>query len=471
MPRARVGTLLPPRADGLWRGRVTVTTPSNDGERITARPVYSLGTADKSQAKRRLAKLVADLKAGKDAGAVLEGCEIPLVSIYAPEWLRKREIEGVVSVGDERRNLEWHVLPEIGHHPVGDVRPPHISAILAAVALKPRARPPGGASPERSTYSQQTVKHVRGAMFRMFEAARIEGLIEHNPVAGVRLPRMKEAKKARVILTDDEFARFIAHPQVDLELRMLSLVARCEGGMRTGDLNQWDWMDIDRVAFVQCTIPRAKADRPQVLAIPPTLAPHLRSWWERAGKPEAGPVFPSRRGKRAGSFRAPKGQSFASRLRRDLFRAGVFRMAPVLVPATKAGTRSDLGFRATGTKLSPNPLDPLYYEQARTLAVDFHSFRRAYNTALAASGINVQHAMRLAGHSDPRTHMGYVMDTAALRTIPAAALPVLPTAMTVESSRSVTIHGGTQVKPEQFQRATQESNLRPTAPEAVALSN
>jgi integrase len=474
VPRARSGTLLRPGMNGYWRGRVTVEQTGDDGATVTTRPVYSLGTADKQRAKRELAKLVADLKSGKNLDAARERTDAASVAAYAPEWLLKREAQAVMSVRDERRNLEHHVLPDIGHLSLGDVGPPHISAILDKMALKPRVRPPSNPSQARSTYSEQSVKHVRGAMFRMFEAARLDGRITHNPAAGVPLPRMKEVKKPRVILTDDEFARYIAHAPADLELRMLSVVARCEGGMRTGDLNRWDWTDIDRVTFAHCTIPRVKANLPQTLAVPPSLVPHLRAWWMRAGRPESGAVFPSRRGKRAGSFRAPRGQSFASRLRRDLFRAGVFRVTPIEVPATQPGTRSDLGRHATGTKLSPNPLDPLYYEQGRTLPVDFHSFRRAYNTALAASGINVQHSMRLAGHSDARTHMKYVMDTPALQVMPEAALPVLPAEMTFETSRAVTIQQHTKKKTkkdEQYQRATQESNLRPTAPEAVALSS
>jgi hypothetical protein len=42
-----------------------------------------------------------------------------------------------------------------------------------------------------------------------------------------------------------------------LELRLLSLVARCEGGMRIGDLHKWDWTMIDRVHSLQRVIPRA----------------------------------------------------------------------------------------------------------------------------------------------------------------------------------------------------------------------
>jgi len=109
-------------------------------------------------------------------------------------------------------------------------------------------------------------------------------------------------------------------------------------------------------------------------------------------------------------------------------------MPPVEVAATSKGTRTDLGKQASGVKLAPNPRDPLYYETATTLPVDFHSFRRAFNTALAEAGVNVQRAMHLASHSDPRVHARYVMRTAAMREIPAEALPSLPTNTLAEAS-------------------------------------
>jgi hypothetical protein len=87
------------------------------------------------------------------------------------------------------------------------------------------------------------------------------------------------------------------------------------------------------------------------------------------------------------------------------------------------GTRTDRGKLAKGTKLAPNPRDPLYFETEASLPVDFHSFRRAFNTALASIGMNVQTAMTLAGHSDAKTHMRYVQQTDAMKQIPEAALP------------------------------------------------
>jgi hypothetical protein len=53
-----------------------------------------------------------------------------------------------------------------------------------------------------------------------------------------------------------------------------------------------DWTQIDRVHFAECIIARAKTCTPQAPAIPGALAPFLRAWWERAGKPESGPCFP-----------------------------------------------------------------------------------------------------------------------------------------------------------------------------------
>jgi len=420
MPRARTGTLVPPTADGLWRARVTKEHP--DG--TTTRPLYSLGTTDRALARRKLAKLVAAIESGAHVLDAAESANAPeRVQDYAEAWLAKRKAQGLVSVEDERMYFDRYVRDAIGRLPLCDVRPTHVRGILDEAAAKGLKR--------------GTVAHVRGVMNRLFRAALEDELVEHNPVAAVRVPKMREVRKERLILTDAEFAQFIASAEVDLELRMLSLVARCEGGMRTGDLNRWDWSMIDRVHFAECFIPRAKTRKPQALAVPPTLSPFLRSWWEGAGKPESGPVFPARAGKRAGGFRAPSGHSYARRLRDALFRAGVWRMTPVEVAATKPGMRTDLGKRAAGTKLAPNPRDPLYFETETTLRVDFHSFRRAFNTALAEAGVNVQHAMHLSGHTSPLVHQRYVMRTAAMRSIPEAALPRLPIgAMRMASRRA-----------------------------------
>jgi integrase len=399
-----------------------VTKDRSDGS--TWRPHYSLGTADKSLAGRKLARINAELALGRDPFDAADLAGVPeRVADYAEAWLAKRKAQGVGMVKKERRNLELYALGTLGRLPVCDVRPSHIRSVLEDAAA-------GG-------LRRNSLAHIRGVLHRLFRSALEDEVIETNPVAAVRTPKTREVRKQRAILTDDEFAKFVGCAEVDLELRMLALVARCEGGMRTGDLNAWDWSMIDRVQFAECFIPRSKTRTPQHLAVPKALAPFLRAWWQRAGEPESGPVFPVTRGERAGQVRSPVGLSFAKRLRRDLFRAGVWRAKPVEVPRTSPGTRSDLGRHAEGTRLAPNRIDPLYFETATTQPVDFHSFRRSFNTALAEAGVNVQHAMHLAAHSDPKVHARYVMQTAAMRTIPDAALPKLPAGAFAQVARSV----------------------------------
>lgn len=405
MPRAKTGTLVAPGVNGLWRARVTKVHA--DG--TTTRPLYSLGTTDKALAKRKLARLVASVDAGADVHDVADATNaIEGVKEYAEAWLAKRKAQGLASVSDERGWLTRHVFDSIGKLPICDVRPSHVRSILDEALGRGLRR--------------NSLANLRGVLHRLFRAAQEDERIDHNPVAAVRVPKTREVRKERAILTDEEFAKFVACATVDLELRMLALVARCEGGMRSGDLKRWDWAQIDRTHFAECTVPRAKTGTPQVLAVPDLLAPFLRAWWERAGSPASGPVFPGRRGKRAGEFRAARGPGFARQLRRDLFRAGVAR-APAIVDPTDPRR----------TRLVPAPSDPLFHETATTLPVDFHSFRRAFNTALAEAGVNVQHAMHLASHSDPKVHARYVMNTRAMRTVPSAALPALSIAALPEA--------------------------------------
>jgi hypothetical protein len=93
----------------------------------------------------------------------------------------------------------------------------------------------------------------------------------------------------------------------------------------------------------------------------------------------------------------------------------------------------------------------------------------AFATGLAEAGVNVQHAMHLTAHSDPKVHERYLMNTEAMQQIPVAALPpTLPSTMFRQKKQPATIASAESVF---FSRATQESNLRPSASETDALSS
>jgi integrase len=388
--RARTGSLVL-KPSGYF-GRVWIT---RDG--VTKREFVSLETKDRPVAKRKLTKLVAMLAAGDVVAVAKDKVEAPTtIGDWAKTWHARRVAAGVVMARDEWRNLSAYVLPVVGASmPLDAFTEAHADDVLE--------------SARRSGLAWETVKKIRGVLRRMFDRARREKLVTANPILDVELPEgLKKDKRPRVILTDEEITAYLSAPGCDLELKLLSFVARTMGGMRSSELRAWDWSMIDCEAFESATILRSKTHDVQRLELPAVLRPYLSAWNMSQGSPKSGAVFPVRRGVNKGLAKMARGTSFAHRLKRDLLRAGVTRLP----------TTTD----AKGHTVA-HPSDPIYFETPVSLPVDFHSFRRAFSTGLARAGLNLQRAMGLASHSDARTHLLYVSNLESARPIPADALP------------------------------------------------
>lgn len=406
MARQRTGTLIFKRSAG-WCARVWA--PSADGAQ--ERRFFQLGTFDKDLAKRKMAKIVAGLASGElVADAREKAGKAETLHEFAEAWLKRREAAKVVMAGDERRHLEAFVLPKFGALTLAQFQSRDADTVLGELV-------------ERE-YSKETVKKVRATMSRLFGAAWKARIIAENPIARVDMPETAVVDgRERAILTDDEIARFFACATVDTELRVLAVCARILGGMRTSEVIRWSWTSLDREHFAHVSFMRAKAKRGtggklQRLAVPEGLRPILKAWWASQGSPATGPVFPARSGANAGGFKASRGTSFALRLRRALLAAGVDR-------------------------------HELHHETETTKPADFHSFRRAFASALAEGGANAQKAMHLTGHTDHRTHELYVMSTPGMREIPADAVPQLSPLVSVPKRRV-----GISVHPVRFELTT-----------------
>jgi hypothetical protein len=140
---------------------------------------------------------------------------------------------------------------------------------------------------------------------------------------------------------------------------------------------------------------RGKTKDVQNLTIPEMLRPFLRAWHVKAGSPVRGPVFPVMRDRKAGSNRKGgfRGKtSYAARWRRALMKAGVTR-------------------------------HELHFDTPYSRKTDGHTWRRAYVSALAASGANEQTAMALTHHADSKVHKRYQL--AQIVDLPTAALPLI----------------------------------------------
>lgn len=399
MPRARTGTLIYKRTTG-WNARVWVVVRDENGERDERRWV-PLETHDKDLAKKKLAKIVGMLASGElvaDA-AKAEAVRIETVAEHAKTWIAGRKAAGVVMATDEEHILTAHVLREIGAMGLDTVRPAFIRSILIAVA---------------KTHSHETVKKTRGVMLRLFDDAWRSEILRENPVERVEMPEHTRIdERQRRILTDDEVRIFLngraegpdgKKPRKDagarlLELKVMAVCSRVLGGMRTAELNRWDWSMWDLADFAEVKIQRAKAKRGrtgkvQTLIVPEPMRPILRAWHEQHGSPVAGPVFPVTKGERKGQARAERGISYAARLRRALWRMGIRE-------------------------------HDVHHDTPTSRKVDWHSFRRAFATALAEAGTNEQTARLLVAHGDASVHARYVQQTRAMRQIPAEAVPQL----------------------------------------------
>jgi hypothetical protein len=208
-----------------------------------------------------------------------------------------------------------------------------------------------------------------------------------------------------------------------LERQTMACVSRMFGGVRAGDLQAIEWTAFDTSTdFERGWAPRTKTARPQLLEVPEMLRPILRDWWERHGRPTTGPIFPVRKGDRAGEQRARV--QVAAAMRRDLKRAFGIEV-PRQVDVVRSNGRADVRIVwETVREVSPRERE-LFEPTEFTKPVDFHSFRRAFKQALVDAGVEIQTAMALSGASDAKAHQRYLANTSKMRRLPEGALPKL----------------------------------------------
>lgn len=401
--RPRTGSLVWRKAG--WSARYWTL---KDGEYI--RVCVPLGTDNKTVARRKLARLLeAEGPTDAEAAARIETFEVAARAI-----VQTQADEGLKSWKDRVRRLTAWAFPAFGQLAVNAVRPPHVQDALDACC--------------RAGKSRRTVMHLLVDISTVLDQLWRQELIPENVARKVRVPKNARVdRRERVILTDVEFGQFMACRDVSAELHVMALTSRTLGGMRTSDLHAWDWSHIDTLSWADAHIPRPKTKSSDRIALPVQLVPVLQAWRDSHGRPVSGPVFPVRRGARAGERKRGK-ISYAAALRDALWRAGIVRPLPGFEEAVRDWTEARASHRSEATLAAAEArARMLCLIQAGSVdlkPLDFHSFRRSYNTGLANAGVNVQTAMRLAGHKNASTHMRYVLIAETLET-PAAALPNL----------------------------------------------
>jgi len=394
-----------------------------DGEYV--RVLRTLHTTNKAVARRKLARLIAE----SDASPI--GARRPeTFEEAARRILDEQKAVGLRTWKARLQRYVDYVFPTLGKSMPSDIRAADVRMVLEAVRDAGKAR-------QMMIHVKNDISAVLGALWRAEE-------LPENVCARVLVPQAlqqatERSKKERAVLTDEELVQYLGweHPDdrfrgATLERQTMACVARMFGGLRTSDLHAIKWEQFDTNGFEWGYAPRkkgsnlAKGGKPQLLSVPEMLRPILRDWWERGGRKTSGLIFPKRRGDGVG-VEARKASSHAHALRTDLRRVmGLDR--PVLRTIVRKfpnGTeRRDT--RVTWQR-NARPLTAreavLFTETEFTLPVDFHSWRRSYNQALADAGVNAQQAKALAGHSTLAAHERYLQNSEKARTLPAAALP------------------------------------------------
>lgn len=414
MPRKKTGQAIEWRSQmKTWVGRVRGYPEGN------ARGLWlSLGTDDKSAAQRRYDDWLTTGEPPKEARAeTFEEAALRIVGAMPEETDTQRKKKQ--ARGQRLRDYAFSIL---GHLEAWRVEGKHVASVLDRMPALGKKK--GTIAYVRTDLSQVLAKLIR-------EGARTDNPAREFPLP----PEAVEDGRLRCVLTDDEVCRFREKRGFETTLDLACLFARDLAGHRTSDLLAARYEHVDwqkRTIKVR----RPKTDREGKLVgvrkpksyelvthgIPDSVWGPLVAWHAAHESPAAGPIFPvtrscqggavkrkdgtvtARRSAVQGGERVVNGAGFVKPLRRALWEAGIHRPLPGWDPA------------------APDPrFDALQTDTDETRAVDFHSMRRAFVTALKDAKVPLPDILALCGHTSLATSSKY--DTARHVQVPDAALP------------------------------------------------
>ena len=461
MPRRRTGSLVYNKANTQRPGRYETRITLPDGRRKWF-PFEATPESDEYAAhfRERSAKIAQDVVAHPEKYSQREPKPTSeTVEEYSKRWLADRALR-VSRIDNDLSRLKTHVLPLLGRKRIAEVEAADIRALVRRLDERIQS----------SEISAQTARHAWNLTLKLFKDAvrsKVDALRvrDTNPCDDVERPE-SGAKRGKQWLFPVEFDRLVRCEAVPLWWRELYTVASYLY-LRAGELGALDWsavnFDQDYVDIHHSVDLRTGKDKPtkgranRRVLMPDALAPLLAGMRQRAGG--SGLVIPE--GPRRSQHPVHNIPQICPKLlRKHLLLAGV--------------NRADL-HRSTKT----------------TKQITFHDLRATGITWEALAGTEHLRIQQRAGHGDLVETQGYIRLAEALGERMGEPFAPLPTLMIgvascgenereTSSETSDFAKGSNNPKKRNPQGrdnlgdsgyATQDSNLRPSAPEADALSS
>lgn len=219
-------TPLEPTREGALRWKLRVgggPDPANPGKyRTVSRTI--VGT--KAEAKRQLAKLVADV----DSRRVLASGNDTMAGLIE-RWLEHSDHEAS-TVRTYRGLIKRHIVPAIGKLPLSQVEPMHIERVLLNM--------------RRSGLSDRTVQQTYSIMHASLERAFRWGWVAYNPAS--RVDRPKSGRHEIRLPEMRDLVRGIAEiREFDPLLGQIAAFLLLSTGLRRGEVCALRWSDIDQL--------------------------------------------------------------------------------------------------------------------------------------------------------------------------------------------------------------------------------
>ena len=386
------------RSDGRWTARVY-------GPEKGSKPHYVYGrTRDDAKAAKK--ELEDDLAKGMPA-------QDQTIAEFFEGWLT-RTLPSQVAAGhlaastldSYADNARKHILPELGHIQLRQLRPSRVREWQAELLRKPSGRPRRSLRegetelPPPPTLSPRTVGYCQAILRRAINDAWADSLVSQNVMSRVPVPKVTE--KAARVLTADEQAALLAESSSDrLWCYWLTVLML---GLRRGECLALRWQDID---FEARTI-RLGASVQRLRGEPDPETGRRKGTLIRKGmKTEASAGVVGFGDSLHEALRAHQREQRAARMR------------------SKAWLEADLVFTTSiGTALEPRGVNRSWQkvcERAGVPGARIHDLRHAFGTQLAEAGFHPKVIQKALRHSRMATTEIYVHAAKEVnREVPAA---------------------------------------------------